>query len=41
MFNRIFKYTSSMKGKQIYSQLECTECLKLTNKMLGDEIQNI
>lgn len=37
MFNRIFSYHSSMKGRQIYAQLECFECLKLTNKMLEDE----
>lgn len=37
MYNRIFLYQTSMKGKQIYAQLECFECLKLTNKMLEDE----
>ncbi len=26
-----------MKGKPIYAQLECVECLKLTRKMLEDE----
>jgi hypothetical protein len=26
-----------MKGTQKYAQLECIECLKLTNKMLEDE----
>jgi hypothetical protein len=41
MFNRIYKYHSSMKGKQVYSQLECIECLKLTNKMLEEEVQLI
>lgn len=34
MFNRIFRYHPGMKGKPHYSQLECIECLKLTNKML-------
>lgn len=38
MFNRIFRYTPAMKGKQNYAQLECLECLKLTNKMLGEEL---
>lgn len=38
MFNRIFRYTPTMKGKQSYAQLECLECLKLTNKMLGEEL---
>ena len=38
MFNRIFRYTVAMKGKSSYAQLECLECLKLTNKMLGDEL---
>ena len=37
MFQRIFNYNSSMKGKAMYAQLECIECLKLTNKMLEDE----
>jgi len=30
-----------MKGKAHYQQLECIECLKLTNKMLEDETQLI
>lgn len=37
MFQRVYKYTPSMKGKPIYAQLECVECLKLTRKMLEDE----
>jgi hypothetical protein len=38
MFNRIFRYNPNMKGKSNYAQLECLECLKLTNKMLGEEL---
>jgi hypothetical protein len=38
MFNRIFRYSPSMKGKASYAQLECLECLKLTNKMLNEEL---
>lgn len=38
MFNRIFRYNPSMKGKPNYAQLECLECLKLTNKMLAEEL---
>ena len=30
-----------MKGKAMYTQLECCECLKLTNKMLAEEMQMI
>ncbi len=30
-----------MKGKALYAQLECNECLKLTNKMLAEETQLI
>lgn len=41
MFNRIFRYHPAMKQKQNYAQLECIECLKLTNKMLEDETQMI
>lgn len=41
MYNRIFAYHSSMKGKQIFAQLECFECLKLTNKMLEEEKQSV
>ena len=42
MFNRIYRYNPQlMKGKQLYSQLECVECLKLTNKMLEDELSSI
>ncbi len=26
------------KSKSSYAQLECLECLKLTNKMLGEEL---
>lgn len=37
MYQRVFRYQPSMKGKQMYQQLECIECLKLTNKMLRDE----
>ena len=39
MYQRVFRYHPSMKGKQLYQQLECIECLKLTNKMLRDEAQ--
>jgi hypothetical protein len=38
MFNRIFRYSSMSKSKSSYAQLECLECLKLTNKMLGEEL---
>ncbi len=38
MFNSIFRYNPNMKGKSNYAQLECLECLKLTNKMLGEEL---
>lgn len=34
---RIFKYHSTMRNRPQYQQLECLECLKLTNKMLVDE----
>jgi hypothetical protein len=37
MFQRIFRYNPMMKGRPQYQQLECIECLKLTNKMLEDE----
>ena len=30
-----------MKNKQNYAQLECLECLKLTNKMLEDEMKAV
>jgi hypothetical protein len=41
MYQRIFKYNpSKMKGKLLYQQLECLDCLKLTNKMLSDEIES-
>ena len=38
MFNRIFRQQNNVKSKQSYAQLECLECLKLTNKMLIDEL---
>ena len=38
MFNRIFKYNPAYKTKQNFAQLECLECLKLTNKMLAEEL---
>jgi hypothetical protein len=41
MFQRIFKYQPMMKNKQNYAQLECLECLKLTNKMLEDEMKAV
>ena len=41
MFNRIYRYHPRMKGKAMYTQLECCECLKLTNKMLAEEMQMI
>lgn len=30
-----------MKGKPMYQQLECLECLMLTNKMLEDEVNSL
>jgi hypothetical protein len=41
MYNRVYRYQLGMKGKQIYAQLECLECLQLTNKMLEDEVKLI
>jgi hypothetical protein len=42
MYNRVYRYNpQTMKGKALYSQLECTECLKLTNKMLEEEFLSI
>ena len=41
MFNRIYRYNPKMKEKAMYAQLECNECLKLTNKMLQEEMQLI
>ena len=30
-----------MKGKQMYAQLECVDCLKLTNNMLNEELSGV
>jgi hypothetical protein len=42
MFAYIFRHNAKeMRGRQIYSQLECVDCLRLTNKMLQEELQGI
>jgi hypothetical protein len=39
MYQRVWHYSpAKMKGKGVYEPLECLECLKLTNKMLLEEI---
>jgi len=40
MHNHIFKSKAGNTNKN-YQQLECVECLKLTNKMLKGELTNL